>query len=82
MSKMNWGSASSRSRAPRNGTENISDHTVPGGLMPPRKRTSKADARRELQSLMYDFQSKKAAASGNATAKKPNHLEKGKAGRT
>ena len=47
-----WDRASARSRAARQGVDDITDDRMPGGLAPPRQRVSKADQRATLAEAM------------------------------
>jgi len=78
MAKLDFHKRFAADRMARKGVDRINDFGLPRGLTPPRKRTSKADARNELEKLMKNYNGK-AAASGNATASKPTRKQNGKA---
>ncbi|WEX77985.1 hypothetical protein PYH37_002829 [Sinorhizobium numidicum] len=46
--RMNWSGAADRDRSARQGSDNLADYGLPGGLTPPKLRQSKASLREEL----------------------------------
>lgn len=51
-SKLNYRAARARSRMALHGAECIHDYGLPGGLVPPRPRPSKASQRAEIEAVV------------------------------
>jgi hypothetical protein len=74
MAKRDFSRSNARSLMRQRGIDNVADYGLPGGLTPPRKRQSKADARAELEALMasHEAQKVKPDTRGRIELRKPH----------